>query len=252
MRVMKKNIVKLAVLLSLTIIMLLLAGCVDIKYSNIMTGQGEVIRKAIITIDKDMPNKEQAYRYAEEKAKAFVERQTSAFSLNADLESFTVVITEHYADMQEYYLAYGITGDEIEEDSSVIINDGLYSESIDESPIIFARSDMQDLIEQIEQEINALFGINSKNYSLTYEYGTPYKSVTSNADSVVYEDGVYKHTWITNGEEYKQKSIRVTYRSPNSTWWYTIAIAAAVVVLVTLLIVKQRKVKTDGQKTEQE
>lgn len=83
---------------------------------------------------------------------------------------------------------------------------------------------------------------------LKYTYGTPYKIVTSDADTMVYslQNNIYLHTYDMT-MDMSDRKINLVTKSPNSLGWYTIAIGISVAVLavpLTVAIIKRKKEKS--------
>lgn len=116
------------------------------------------------------------------------------------------------------------------------------------------RSDIKTEFSRIEEEgnllnlvLSACYGVGAERDKilLTYTYGTPYKVIDTDADSVnySYDKRIYLHTFNMTMDT-ADRTISITQRNPNSVGWYALAVIIALPFIVAPAVfaaVKRRK-----------
>ena len=249
---MKKPLKKIVFIFLLALICLSCCACCKVSYTRVITEYGQVTKTYVIDVDNGYAFKEQAYQYLVEKVKDYEDY----FNISYDEDEYKVTLTEGYDSLEEYYIAYGITGDEPNEEleiqkngllSTVIVENCSFDELM--STKVFPDATYKDLVKAYEDGFVAIIGEENKTGGeyknvFEYTYGTPYKNVQSNADSVyLSSDGIYMHTWTLDEDKFADTTVYIRQISPNGTVWYLICIGAAFCVLALAIYLAVRRLK---------
>jgi len=155
----------------------------------------------------------------------------------------------YFDSMTDYYVASGRNGYELPDPSENKKSGFLFTEYYSTSETVFAAVDSgEGIVSRIFDGIVAL-GADKDKILLKYVYGTPYKTISTDADEKKYDynQGIYLHSFNMNLSN-KDREIHLTNRSPNAWGFYLLAVIAAVIVIavpLTVCIVKLKKKKEE-------
>lgn len=156
-----------------------------------------------------------------------------------------------YETMTDYYIANGVDGYKVSESDATEDKGFLFTDYHTETDTVFSVIGTGDNVLDLCIELCKEAGTTEDKIALRYVYGTPYKIISSDADSVSYNSqrSLYLHSFdmtIAN----KDRVIHFVQHAPNPIGWYVLAVIIAIPVIavpLTVMIVRHKK-KTGGNK----
>lgn len=154
-----------------------------------------------------------------------------------------------YDTMTDYYIANGLDGYETSDSDATEDKGFLFTDYYTESKTVFSLIGSGDNVIDACLELFKEAGAPEDKIALRYVYGTPYKIVTSDADSVTYntQRNLYLHSFNLTIAD-KDRVIHLKQHAPNSVGWYVLAVIIAIpaiAVPLTIMILKRKK-KQEG------
>lgn len=235
-----------------TIIMLILifaSSCVSAEVGVYTKANGNVLRVYRIIVDSDTPNSEYVKEAVIDELENILENNYTEYGeiVVSEENEYDIRLVYTYSSMTEYYIAMGLTGDEVpEEDNSVREKDLLYAYSKDN---MFSDIDYNYIYDQANYYANKYNGnMNLDELDLAFEYGTKYTKlyVDDNADYVDLKDGMRVYRWETKAKDIEDEKYLVS-KQPNTGNWYLISIIASLVLCVIMVLITKIKGKKDAR-----
>lgn len=176
-----------------------------------------------------------------------LENMFSAAGYKVQLDEFNGQILSYmeFASTTDYYVATGRDGYEVSENSADKKTGFLFTDYYSSSKTPFSNIGSEgNFLDVIYRKLKEL-GATEDKILLTYVYGTPYKTITSDADKTGYnyERNIYTHSFEMTIAE-KDRVINLKNHSPNAWGFYILAIACAVpfiAVPITVAVLRKKK-----------
>lgn len=154
-----------------------------------------------------------------------------------------------YDTMTDYYIANGLDGYEVSQSDATEDKGFLFTDYYTESKTVFSVIGSGDNVIDACLELCEEAGAPEDKIALRYVYGTPYKIISSDADSVTYnsQNSLYLHSFNLIVAD-KDRVIHLKQHAPNPVGWYVLAVIIAIPVIavpLTIMIVKRKK-KQEG------
>jgi len=174
----------------------------------------------------------------------------AAFGWNSEYKNFTLTANLRFSSLTDLYIANGITGYEKDDSPRDKKETFLYVSYTSEYRTVFSELSKPAPEDETKTTIIRFvfdyllgLGITVEEMDFVYIYGTPYKTVSSNADERLVIDGGYNYSHVFHVKDLDM-TVRLVQRSPNSKGWYLIAVTLALgvgAVPITISIVKRKK-----------
>lgn len=154
-----------------------------------------------------------------------------------------------YDTMTDYYIANGLDGYEVSESDATEDKGFLFTDYYTETDTVFSLIGAGDNVIDVCVNLCKEAGAAEDKILLRYVYGTPYKIITSDADSVTYNSqrSLYLHSFDMTVAD-KDRLIHFTQHAPNPVGWYVLAVIIAIPVIavpLTIMIIRRKK-KQEG------
>ncbi|MFA6867239.1 MAG: hypothetical protein WCR54_06950 [Clostridia bacterium] len=168
------------------------------------------------------------------------------YIITLDTENNSFVGSMSFDSITDYYIAIDEDGYGTYQDTSNTKKSFLYVQSDSSTKTVFdGIEESEGLLQNFLQNFYNL-GIDRENILLSYEYGTPYKIISTDADSKTYLVGkhIYVHKFDMNMDN-SDREIHLSQKSPNIVGWYLTALGIALVIagMVTLVYIVRKKRK---------
>lgn len=246
---MKRKLVLVFLLFSFLLIVL--CGCGSVTFNNILSTDGSITQQFVIEVDSEsdldiLDSVEIMFRQMN-------------YSVKRNVDTPNILkASRYFSSYTDYYIFYGITGDEENENEGDIVKGFWFDKYVTVTSTVFA--DLAD-----ENFVKPYHDIYFKNYDFNrikdvefiYTYGTKYATVYGeDADFTSENNGVYLYTWYLDYDNIT-KNITLVQIAPNSAVWYTIAIVGSIVLILIFVIItkvllkkKNTKEKLNGGRTD--
>ena len=217
-----------AVFLLIVLSVALFTGCAEsFTYSYYIDEVGSVHYEYVLTYDADASDAEEIKNKAIAVATELSRNEKERSKIDASKPG-RVSLTIVYSDLNELYIARGITGKEKPEPTD-IKNKGIYQ---------YAESETE-MYSAVSERIRKLLGEEYADYpdpsEMYYVFGTRFASVRSNADRVEKKGAMYYHTW--KAESGKPLNVVIRSYGLNATIVYGAIICVFVLSLVILFVI---------------
>ncbi len=219
------------------------------EYKNYILDGSGVLRSFSVTLNSNVVLAEEStldaiYRPLELKFKRL------GYKIQIDMEYNRFTAYYRFDSITDMYRSLGIDGYEKYEDDSKVKKGLLYNEITNTQNTVFAglsEDKTEDVINFTNNFILDLSNVTKEDIRYRYSYGTPYKTVKTDANTTSYynEDRIYVHSFDLNYQT-KDKVITLVQFAPNTTMWYLFAIIFAVIVMIvpiTIYLVNIRRRK---------
>ncbi len=203
-----------------------------------------------VTLDKEflkslasIDNREYFYQDLLDELEVFF--KGLGYKIEKDEYNGQIIAFAEFDTVTEYYASMGRDGFEVYEDNGDVKKGFFFNDYYSKSTTVFSGiTDEENVLNMVFNKCLQL-GATKEKILLVYAYGTPYKTITSDAEEVEYDisGGIYVHrfnmTLATAGRE-----INLVNHSPNAWAFYTIAVVVALVIIIvpmTIAIKKKKK-----------
>jgi len=229
---------------------LCLSACATVTEKRVQYPDGSILLSTTIELDSGK------FVYTGYTAGEVLEVLDAIFSamgrtVEIDADNYSVCGYIVFDSLSQYYEYYGInSGEQIINAENLFFD--IYERTSD-STFKNAKAKVEAIIDGhkdlplIKNYYNDIINMEYETLCFIYIYGTPYKSVSSNADDVVHdrETAIYLHYW--NFNDYENDIIVLKIRQPNVSVWLTgIIIAGIVSVLLFFVFAKLMRKKANG------
>lgn len=224
---------------------------IEISYANFNMYNGSIVRSFIFTIDDDFYFSEDNTPFGNLLGFLGIDLEVNSGILNylSDFmlaigytpqidENGRVIGSMNFDSPTDMYISYGIDGYEAPSENDSTVEKSFFYEDI--------TSMQKTIFEDIEEKGNALndllvglenYGITSNRVTLSYSYGTPYKTISSDAEEKYFDNDnkIFIHKFVMNLDT-KDREIVFIQHIPNVANWYIFGLCVAIIIaLITVL-----------------
>ncbi len=250
------------VLLVLTVILLAvsLCACAEITYTSSVSEGGARVFTTSIKLDKTAMTTTAYNQLCTEIAnilstqKAARESEGRTVTVEANAETGVFVLTESFSSNTDYYIAYGITGNEPSEPNKIYSQSAFFVDYYIENSVI-SSSTLENYTQIFSKYVNTddPYG----EVSLDYVYSTEYNNVSAlNADESYSKDGYNYMVWHIDLNDPDSEVLKYVSRTPK-VWLFELlgivigCVTVGVLIAVGIIINKHNR-KKGGKKEEEE
>lgn len=218
---------------------------VEIAYENYSLQSGSILRTISITMDMSddvigMLSKMAALLgvYSD------IEPMLTAVGYKVEIDTNGKIVAYNvYDSVTDLYIAYGIDGYYIDESepnpkdytkkSFFFVDSYSYSTTVFDDVLTNEDSLFNYILKSVEG-----YGFTESDILFTYRYGTPYKIINSDADTVKKDADydVYVHTFYMTADTCGRE-ICLSQHSPNQLGWYLVALGVALVIALSFVVI---------------
>ena len=165
------------------------------------------------------------------------------YKIETQEDYFVSAVIAYYDDAEQLALSNGETGYDVVTSDAKVYNNWLFNDVVSTRETVFKESE-GTVLNEAEDILNGIDGMNSGDVSLVFNYGTMYKTTTIASDA----DHIYKLTdketgIFTNVHEFRMNDgnrarvITLVQHTPNSyTWYLSVVVIALLIAGITLLL----------------
>lgn len=165
------------------------------------------------------------------------------YKIETQEDYFVSAVIAYYDDAEQLALSNGETGYDVVTSDARVYNNWLFNEVVSTRETVFKERE-GTILNEAEDVLNGIDGVNEGDVSLVFNYGTMYKTTTIASDA----DQIYKLTdtetgIFTNVHEFRMNDgnrtrvITLVQHTPNSyTWYLSVVVIALLIAGITVLI----------------
>lgn len=212
-----------------------LSGCCTITYNQFLYPSGAILQEYVVEID---PAFSDGKGHTAEDVKTIVKTifEQNEYRVSVDDEG-KVHGARYFASYTDYYVYYGLTGNEHPKEASERVEGFWERKIISTRETVFAKFDDKAFVDSIAQKYFSEYAaLEKENFRFIYNYGTKYDTVTGiDYDAYYVQNGMHVYSWELDANS-ASKSITTVNVTPNKTTWYSVAVLGVLAVTVCVVL----------------